>query len=209
MRKALGLIALGGALALAGCAASKERVTLLSPAQPGKGTGAVVIEYKDGREAYLTQANQRARLRGEKEPRLEQFDEVDPVHTQIMRFLPKMLARDFFYFATGEGTLSDTEMDRLQAFLAQNIENRPGVEIEIAAHTDATGTEEINNRISAERARTVLGQVLKRVSDANLPVKEDDIDTVASSWHWARSSLAPGEAGKPDRSYRVVVVTVR
>ena len=209
MRKTLGLIALGGALALAGCAASKERVTLLSPVQPGKNTGAVVVEYKDGGEAYLTAANQQAKLRGEKEPRLEQLDMADPVHTQIMGFLPKNLARDFFYFETGKGTLSDSEMDRLQAFLAQNIENRPGVEIEIAAHTDATGSEAVNDRVSLERAKTVQGQVLKRITDANLPVEADDIDTVASSWHWARSSLEPGQEGQPDRAYRVVVVTVR
>ncbi|UAB77633.1 OmpA family protein [Erythrobacter sp. SCSIO 43205] len=209
MRKTLGLIALGGALALAGCASSKERVTLLSPAIPGKGTGAVVVEYADGSEAYLTAANQQAKLRGEKEPRFDQLDEADPVHTEIMGFLPKHFARDFFYFATGEGTLSKSEMDRLQAFLAQNIENRPGAEIEIAAHTDATGNEAVNNRVSAERAQTVLGQVRKRVSESNLPIKEDDIEAVASSWHWARSSLQPGQEGQPNRAYRVVVVTVR
>ena len=209
MQKALGLIALGGALALAGCANSKERVTLLSPVQPGKDTGAVVVEYADGSEAYLTAANQQAKLRGDKEPRLKQLDEVDPVHTEIMGSLPKNFARDNFYFATGEGTLSASEMDRLQTFLAQNIENRPGVEIEIAAHTDATGSEAVNDRVSQQRASTVLGQVLKRVNDANLPVGEDDIDTVASSWHWARSALEPGQVGQPDPAYRVVVVTVR
>lgn len=209
MQRTLGLIALGGALALAGCASSKERVTLLSSAVPGKDTGAVVIEYADGSEAYLTAANQQAKLRGEKEPRLKQFDEVDPVHAEIMTDLPKRFARENFYFATGEGTLSDTEMDRLQAFLAQNIENRPGVEIEIAAHTDATGSEEVNDRVSQQRAMTVLGQVRKRVNDADLPIEEGDIDAVASSWHWARSALAPGETGQPDPAYRVVVVTVR
>lgn len=209
MQKALWIAALGGALALAGCASPKERVTLLAPVQPGKAVGGVVVEYKDGGEAYLSQVNQQAGLRGERAPRFEQLDETDPLHTEIMGYLPKSLAREFFYFATGSGNLSEGEMDRLQAFLASSIENRPGVQIEIAAHTDATGSEAINDRVSGERASTVLGQVLKRVSDANLPVKEDDIDTVASSWHWARSGLEPGEAGQPNRAYRVVVVTVR
>lgn len=209
MQKALWIMALGGALALAGCVGPKERVTLLAPVQPDKAVGGVVVEYKDGREAYLSNVNQQAGLRGERAPRFEQLEETDPLHTEIMGYLPKNLARDFFYFATGSGNLSDKEMDRLQAFLTKNIENRPGVQIEIAAHTDATGTEAINNRVSDERAKTVLGQVRKRVREANLPVKEDDIDTVASSWHWARSGLAPGQAGQANRAYRVVVVTVR
>jgi len=208
MHKALGIIALGGALALAGCATPKERVTLLSPAQVGKDVGGVVVEYEDG-EAYLGQPNQQAALRGEKAPRFTQLDQAEPFYTDLMGDLPKMLARDFFYFATGEGTLREEELDRLQLFLANSIQDRPGLAIEIAAHTDATGTEAINDRVSTQRAQTVLGQVLERVEAAQIPVEPDDIDVVASSWHWARSGLQPEETGQANRAYRVVVVTVR
>ncbi len=213
MGRALGMIAqkivvLGGALALAGCATTKERVTLLSPAQAGKDVGGVVVEYEDG-EAYLNQPNQQAALRGGKAPRFKQLEEADPGYTELMGELPKMLARDFFYFATGEGTLSEKELDRLQLFLANSIQDRPGLAVEIAAHTDATGTETVNDRVSRERAQTVLGQVLQRVEAAQIPVGTDDIDVVASSWHWARSGLQPGEAGQSNSAYRVVVVTVR
>ena len=100
MQKALWITALGGALALAGCVGPKERVTLLSPVQTDKAVGGVVVEYKNGGEAYLSNVNQKAHLRGERAPRFEQLDETDPLHTEIMGFLPKNLARDFFYFAT-------------------------------------------------------------------------------------------------------------
>jgi outer membrane protein OmpA-like peptidoglycan-associated protein len=202
-------MALGGALAMAGCSTSKERVTLLSPSQAGKDAGGVVIEFDDG-EGFVSEVGQQVKLRGKKQPYINRgFDKTDPFYRELMRDLPKGAARDYFYFNLGEGTLSDTEMDRLQAFLSESIVDRPGLEIEIAAHTDATGDEEVNDRVSDQRAKTVLGQVLERVNASQLSVTEDDIDVVASSWHWARSRLQPGEVGQPNRDYRVVVVTVR
>lgn len=209
MRKAFGLVALGGALALAGCGTSKERVTLLSPSQAGKDAGGVVIEFEDG-EGFVSEVGQQVKLRGKNVPFINKgFDKADPLYSDLMNDLPKIVARDYFYFSTGEGTLSDSEMDRLQAFLTESIVERPGLEIEIAAHTDATGSEEINDRVSDQRARTVLGQVLERVSASQISVKEDDIDVVASSWHWARSHMQPEEEAQPNRDYRVVVLTVR
>lgn len=202
------LLALGGALALAGCATSKERVTLLSPAQEGKAIGGIVVEHEEG-ETFLGAVNQQASLRGTKAPKFKQLDETDPLHTDIMGSLPPASARDLFYFGFEQGTLSPEELDRLQAWLTQNIQDRPGLHIEIAAHTDATGTLEVNDRVSRQRADNVLGQVLERVESANIPVQREDIDVVASSWHWARSGLAPGAAAQPDQRYRVVVVTVR
>lgn len=202
------LLALGGALALAGCAASKERVTLLAPVQEDKAVGAVAVEYEEG-ETYLVAPNQQARLRGERAPQIKQLDEDDPFHRELMSNLPRLAVRELFYFGLDEGTLSDEELDRLQVWLAENIIDRPGMQIEIAAHTDATGTEEINDTLSKQRADNVLGQVRSRIASGQIDVNEDDIDVVASSWHWARSGLAEGQAAEPDRRYRVVVVTVR
>jgi len=213
MNKALGIIArgtmvLGGALALAGCATSKERVTLLSPAQAGKAVGGVVVEYEDG-EAYLSQPNQQAKLRGEKVPRFKQLDEVEPSYSTLMNGLPPLAAREQFYFGFNKGTLEPDQLDSLQRFLSENIKDRPGLHIEIAAHTDATGTEDVNNRVSQERATAVLGQLLERIEAGQIEVSREDIDVVASSWHWARDTLSKTPDQYDPASFRVVSVTVR
>lgn len=208
MRKILGMVALGGALALAGCASPKERVTLLSPAQAGKAVGGVVVEYEDG-EAYLSQPNQQAGLRGTKVPRFKQLDQVDPFFSELMGGLPPLAARELFYFAFGEGTLAPDQLDELQSWLSQNVQDRPGLHIEIAAHTDAAGSEAVNDKLSQERADAVLGQVLERINAGQIDVQRDDIDVVASSWHWAQSTLQTEPANYRAADYRVVSVTVR
>lgn len=202
------LLALAASVALAGCATSKERVTLLSAADGGD-VGALVVEYADGKEQLLSTANSQARLRGLKAPKLKQFDTVDPFYTGLMNDLPLEFARDIFYFNTGEGELQPSELDRLQEFLTRNIQNRPGVHIEVAAHTDATGSEDINNRLSLERAAAVRSQVQQRFEAAGIDFASDDIEALAGSWHWALSELPPGEAPKSSPKYRVAVVTVR
>lgn len=209
MRKTLGIIALGGALALAGCATSKERVTLLPPAQAGKAVGGIVVEYEDGGEAYLGEVNQQARLRGPKAPKFKQLDNVDPFYNSLMGELPPLAAREVFSFAFGEGTLSSDQLDALQSWLSQNIMDRPGLHIEIAAHTDAAGTEAVNDKLSQERANAVLSQVLERIDAGVIDVKREDIDVVASSWHWAREAQRNDPANYTAANYRVVSVTVR
>lgn len=204
------LLALGGALVLAGCATSKERVTLLPPAQVGKAVGGLVVEDQDGAVVGVLDApNQQARLRGTKAPRLGVLEEPDPFYSEVMDGLPKLAARELFYFAIASDELSASELDRLQAWLADTIQERPGLQIEIAAHTDATGSEELNNQLSQRRASAVLNQVMQRINDGQIPIDGDDIDVVASGFYWARSGLAPGQDAQPDPRYRVVEVTVR
>lgn len=209
MRRALGIIALGGALALAGCASSKERVTLLTPAQAGKAVGGVVVEYDNGAEAYLGNVNQQARLRGVKAPKFKQFDKVDPFYSELMAELPALAARRDFTFAFGEGTLAPDQLNALQTWLSDNIKDRPGLHIEIAAHTDAAGSEAVNDKLSQERANAVLAQVLERIEAGQIEVQRQDIDVVASSWHWARDTLARAPDQYNPASFRVVSVTVR
>ena len=201
------LLALGGALALAGCANS-ERVTLLAPAQAEKAennqVGGLVIRHGE-EETYVTSPNLQAGLRGERRPRLRQLDETDPLHVDVMSGLPSEVVRESFYFGHGIEQLDEDELARLQEWLRAEIPNRPGLHIEIAAHADATGTEAANDTITQRRALNVLAQVRERIEAGEIEVDADDIDVVASSWHWARSLGISGA----DSRFRVVVVTIR
>lgn len=214
MRKAIakigkGSVLLGATLALAACATSKERVTLLTPAQEGKALGGVVVEYDNGGEAYLGEVNQQARLRGVKVPRFKQLDQVDPLHTDLMGDLPLMVVREYFYFGFKKDDLDPAELGKLQTWLSRNIENRPGIHVEIAAYTDAMGSVQVNDGVSLKRAEAVRSQVQKLIDDGQLNAKKTDIDVVAGSSHWARSQMEPGETATPNRDYRVAVVTIR
>lgn len=209
MRTALGTIACVSALALAGCSVSKERVTLLSPAQEGKDIGGVVIEYDDGREAYLGFDSQQAKLRGEKVPYLvRQYDEADPYYSDLSGGFPSEVVREYFYFALGEDKLAPSELDRLQAFLNENIKNRPGLSVEIAAHTDVSGGETLNTELAKKRAAEVRAQVDERIKAGQIAVKEEDIEELPGSLWWAQSILDSGQEYVA-RDYRVAVVTIR
>lgn len=209
MRKALGTVACIAAFALAGCSVSKERVTLLSPAQAGKDIGGVVIEYDDGREAYLGFDSQQAKLRGEKVPHLvRQYDEADPFYSDLARDFPAEAVREYFYFALGEDKLAPSELDRLQAFLNENIKNRPGLSIEIAAHTDVSGGEKLNTDLAIKRAAEVRAQVDERITSGQIEVNKEDIEELPGSLWWAQSIIDSGQEYVA-RDYRVAVVTIR
>ena len=208
MQKGFGLITLGGvALALAGCV-SKERVTLLSPANEGDPIGGVVIEYED-RVAYLGDTSQQAKLRGSKVPHLvRRFDPADPFYSDLASGLPPSAVREYFYFALGEDTLAPEELDRLQAWLLENVKDRPGLHIEIAAHTDVSGGQELNDELSKKRAAAVRAQVRERIEAGQIEVSDDDIDELPGSLHWAQAIIDSGQ-NYVARDFRVAVVTIR
>lgn len=209
MRKSLGIIACLSAFAVAGCAVSKERVTLLAPAQSGKDIGGVVIEYDDGSMGYLGDVSQQAKLRSGKAAHLvRQYDEADPQYANFGNDFPSEPVREYFYFAVGKDTLAPSELDRLQAWLNQNIQDRPGLEIEIAAHTDVSGGVELNTKLAEKRAAAVRAQVEERIKAGQIAVDRDDIDELPGSLWWAQSIIDSGQEYVA-RDYRVAVVTIR
>ena len=65
------------------------------------------------------------------------------------------------YFETAKATLVETsqaELDRL----AELLLSRPEIEIEIGGHTDSTGSDETNQRLSAQRATVVRDYLVER-----------------------------------------------
>jgi outer membrane protein OmpA-like peptidoglycan-associated protein len=219
-RRAPLLFALAGAMTLSGCAGG-DRVTLLEPAQAAKKAnneiGAVAVLASDAEDAddleVLELTNEQARLsrREGGAPRIRQLNELDPAVGELFAFLPAPIARQSFSFAIGRDDLTEEVLTSLQAWLGANIVGRPGLQIEIAAFADATGTEAINDTITLGRARNVRQQVISRIERDSLEINVADIDTVASSWHAARreAQLEPGQVGVADDRWRVVWVTVR
>ncbi|EAQ27657.1 hypothetical protein NAP1_08692 [Erythrobacter sp. NAP1] len=115
------ILALGGALVLAGCATSKERVTLLDPAEtPGSANsemGSVVVIHGDGETTPITMANQQAQLRGDRPPTVRQLSARSDVHSDVMAGLPLPVAAQSFTFARNTEALDSEELGKLQTFL--------------------------------------------------------------------------------------------
>lgn len=222
------LLTLAGAVALSGCAI-QERVTLLAPAQEGNEVGAVdILRGEDlTRVAALETQGTQARMRGGSNPRVQELDEEDPLHQQLINSLPLGTASDSFYFDEGEDLLPDAQMGRLQAFISTYIaaydsryeetdpEDRPGLHIEIAGFSSASGNrpteEEIMERnleISEERANMAYRQIFQRLNQANISVAPSGYEIFAAGDKQARADAQAGNEMAPE-SYRRVTVTVR
>ncbi len=78
----------------------------------------------------------------------------------------KKVALNNIFFQTGKSILtaaSYTELDRLFSILVEN----PQMKIEISGHTDKTGSEPLNFKLSEARAKAVVDHLLKKGVDAS------------------------------------------
>lgn len=82
------------------------------------------------------------------------YQEIDrPVELEPLKVGQKIVVRNIF-FASGQSALqadSKTELDKLVRLMNQF----PGLIVEIAGHTDASGSDELNQRLSEQRAQAV------------------------------------------------------
>ena len=197
------LLALGGALALAGCA-SGERVTLLAPVQEAKiaenDVGSVVVLH-GGIETIVDSANEQAKLRGERAPRLRQLDGPDPLYTELIGNLPPPVAREVFKFDTGQSQLTGEQLELLRVLMPGYL-MRPEPQIEIAAYTDVIGSEEENNALSERRAQSVAQQL----RDLGFAIDPPD---VVGRGEFAAQRAERGLQGLEDENFRKVEVMVR
>ncbi|MBI4467693.1 MAG: OmpA family protein [Acidobacteria bacterium] len=88
--------------------------------------------------------------------------EVSRIDSRIADFDKYVFARQStVYFQTGKWELSSQAMADLDA-LARSIEDREGYRIEIQGFTDATGSHELNERLSQWRAEATLRYLVER-----------------------------------------------
>ena len=197
------LVALGGALALAGCV-SGERVTLLAPVQEAKiannDVGSVAVLH-GGIETVVDSAYEQAMLRGERAPRLRQLDGPDPFHTELLANLPPPVVKEKFLFNTGQSQLTGEQLEMLRAVMPGYL-MRPAPQIEIAAYTDVIGSEEENNALSERRAQSVAQQ-LRALGFAI------DAEDVVGRGEYAAQGAERGLQGLEDENFRKVEVIVR
>lgn len=190
-RLALPLVA---AVALSACAT--DQVTLLEN-EDGQG-GALAVLSSQGAETVIDSPNMRASLR-DGGAKVRPAGGTDRAYADLFATLPPAAKMFAITFPTGESRIFVGQrkiIDQIQAELAA----RPGAQIEVAGFTDSVGDEASNDRLSAQRAESVV----RELREYGFPV--DPGDAIGRGEDEARAALGDNV---PDETYRRVFVIVR
>jgi len=146
-----------------------ETTVILMPDENGK-VGAITIKTPDDSrvidQAYhaVTAKEGAARL---SETRTLSEAQVNQEYTDVLKAQPIKPSSFILYFVSGSATLTE-ESQAIIPRVADSIKKRAPTEVSIIGHTDTTGTEEINNKLSLERAKTV-----EKILKDGIPSLED------------------------------------
>jgi outer membrane protein OmpA-like peptidoglycan-associated protein len=145
-------------LTLAGCAMGTG-VSLFPGEKTPKGvqneTGAVVVLDPTTEQdvAVLDRANSRTGVnRRRVSVKNVAPERLEAQYGGLLGALPRPPVVINLYFKEGSTDLVD---ESVVPALFDEIKSRPGVDIQIVGHTDTTGSEELNDRLSAERAEQI------------------------------------------------------
>lgn len=147
------------ALALAGllCGCATSDVTLLNDAGSEKSGSVAVFDPKTGQEVgALTAGDTRARVGGK-------AVKAKPVKTgfwrNLMGFVPFAPRVYVMYFVEGTTDLTPESLPILEALRATAD---PKAEVQITGHTDTTGSDETNDKLSYNRAVEICAALVKQ-----------------------------------------------
>jgi outer membrane protein OmpA-like peptidoglycan-associated protein len=184
------------AMQLVGCAT--ERVTLLP--QPDSTSSAVLVKLKTGESLLLNQPYMVAKS-VEKQITLEQTNEAD-VNQRYKKVLDALPARAKSYtlpFNLDDSNLTPEALKRVDMILL-DIKGLPAPELVIIGHTDARGGDELNDKLSQERAVTVFDF---------LKTKGIDMTHVSTVGRGSREPLIKNENGASEPRNRRVEIRLK
>lgn len=128
----------------------------------GAGTGALVGNSMDRQQKalqqQLDQLNARADNANVREDSLQkQIDQLKVERVKDSNNLDalKLVMGNSVLFATGKSTLSP-EAQAVLSKVAYNLDQFPDTDVTVVGYTDNTGSEAVNDRLSRERAETVV-----------------------------------------------------
>ena len=175
-------------LLLGGCATSS--LVLLPDDEGHQGSVAVLEAAGKPSEAVITQGNSRTKL-GDANAAPKPLGEkgLKPEEAALLATLPPPAKSFILYFDQGTVTPTAASQAVLTALRAE-IASRSGPQVEVTGHTDTVGSEEDNDRLSAQRAEEVLNWLAGQGFDRSLmsatgrgerDLKEPTIDNFSSA----------------------------
>ena len=194
MRRALALVlvgALAGSGLLAGCA---SQTTLLLPGEAGHPVGALVRLNKDGSDrTVLNEANEALRGSG-----VKRNVAIKPTYTDLIGNLPLPAQHFTLSFASDADLPEQTQKNRDEIDLIKiEMAQRPGAEVQVTGHTDKSGGDKINIKLSQDRAERFRMYLIKN------GFSDDQVSAVG------RSSYEPADKDdpeNPDKNRRIEVI---
>ena len=191
------VLALSGAIALGGCASDK---LTLSENEEGEATGAVAIldPVTNEDKAVIDTKMTEAKLVNRPKPRA--VKKLTPAYIELLKNLPLKSDRITIFFEPGKQGIPPSEIGKVND-IRKAIEIRSGAQIEVVGFTDTQDSDENNAVLSANRAISVIKELIAM----GLPV--DLEDAVGRGEREARANGDPDNFENP--KYRKVEVVVR
>jgi outer membrane protein OmpA-like peptidoglycan-associated protein len=179
---------------------ARNDLIVLLPKPNGR-IGGVIVRTDGGQEIFLNKAYAGAHIEGPDVIRSVTYDEdrTKREFSSVITALPGRPATFLLYFLEGKDELtpeSEREVDRIFAEIAA----RPYPEISVIGHTDAVGTPQFNDQLSAQRAQRVREDLIKRGISP---------DRIEASGRGKREPLVPTSQGVSEPRNRRVEINVR
>ena len=190
------LFALTGLL-LTACA-TPERVVLL-PEADGK-PSAVVVRARQGGDLVLDQPYAVASVKpGQVKAETTDEKAVRTRYRAVIEALPVRARAYTLNFEFGKALLT-AESKRMLDRILEEMWTLPAPELIIVGHTDDVGTDSVNDRLSLERANSVLGLIKAK------GIVPRDVTTVGRD---KRDPLYPAKNGTPEPRNRRVEIRIK
>jgi len=175
-------------LLLGGCATSS--LVLLPDDEGHQGSVAVLEAKGQPTDAVIAAGNSRTALGG-KTPVAKPLGDkgLKKQEAALLTSLPPPPRSFVLYFDLGTVTLTPESVAVLSALQAE-IASRSGPAVEVTGHTDTVGSEEENDRLSAQRAEEVLGwlssqgidrSIMSSVGRGERELKEPTMDNISNA----------------------------
>jgi outer membrane protein OmpA-like peptidoglycan-associated protein len=199
-RAALALASCAIPLWLSGCAAPRQAIVLM-PDPDGK-VGQAEVSTPGGSQA-LTKAGDMTTVSGPSAAPAP-VTTADPAWIQAtfgeaLAAEPAPAEKFILYFETGTTTLDAKSRAVLPALVAA-IQRRGAVSVAISGHADATGSDQVNDRLALERAEAVKALLVEQGVAAGL---------LSVSSHGKANPAVPTPEGVPEPRNRRVEVVVQ
>lgn len=159
-------LALGAAVALAGCAHSS--MVLLPDEDGGHGEVTILKADRSGTGTIVDQPNTRATLHGSK-PSVRPLgaNGLKPEEAALVNALPPPPKSFTLYFLEGTTEMTPESAPALEELRAE-IASRPGAEVQVTGHTDTVGSDADNDSLSLRRAQEILDLLASKGFDRSI-----------------------------------------
>jgi outer membrane protein OmpA-like peptidoglycan-associated protein len=195
--RAAHVCALGALTVLVGCQSAPPELVVVLPSSDGH-TGTVVVE-RDGQRTVLDKPYAASRTGSQAGAAQLNEQEVRKTFGSTLATMPERPAFFLLYFVTGTDALTDESKGELGRML-QELKRRQAPDILVIGHTDRVGQDDLNDRLSLQRAERVKADLVSQGLSG---------DRIRAAGRGEREPIVPTADGVDEPRNRRVEINVR